>query len=149
MSTKWEMNPPGKARGEAWGLGTPMPRWLPSSTGKLEGWETRRGDGGKGVWVAKKMMTHEAEMGQMLLQTFDKLLQLWRDLDFLKVSTPLNFKAFGRGFDQVGNHSSSSRQAQQRGLATWTCSAVAISPILKTSGWRSAASLLAAIAGLV
>lgn len=43
------------------------------------------------------VMTHEAEMGQLHWLAFDKLLQLGRDLDFLKVSSPLNFKALERG----------------------------------------------------
>lgn len=65
--------------------------------GKLGG-----GDGGKGGCTAKMMMTHEAEMGQMLWPAFDKLLQLGRDLGFLKVSSPLNFKALGRGLIKWG-----------------------------------------------
>lgn len=40
------------------------------------------------------MMNHEA--GQIFCQAFDKLLQLGGELDFLKVSSPLNFKALGR-----------------------------------------------------
>lgn len=57
-------------------------------------WE---GDGGKGGRAAKMVMTHEAEMGQLLWLAFDQFLQLGRDLDFLKVSSPSNFKALGRG----------------------------------------------------
>lgn len=145
MSTEWEMNPLGRVRGEAWGVGTPTPG-LPSSPRKLWGWETGRGDGGKGGCVAKTM-THEAEMGQMFWQAFDKLLQLGKDLDFLKVSSPLKFKAFGRGFDQVGNHSSSSRQTQQGvwqpGPALQLKSASSLRPV----GGHQLPPLLAAIAG--
>lgn len=144
MSTKWEMNPPGRVRGEAWGLGIPTPR-LPSSPRKLGGWETGRGDGGKGGCVAKTTMTHEAEMDQMLWQAFDKVFQLGRDLDFLKVSSPLNFKAFGRGFDQVGNHSSSSRQAQQGVWQPGPASQLKSAPSLRPVGGDWLPPLLATI----
>ena len=56
--------------------------------------------------MAKTMMTHEAEMGQMLRQAFDKLLQLGRNLDFLKVSSPSNLKVLGRGLIKWGTAAS-------------------------------------------
>jgi len=61
--------------------------------GRLGKWE---GDGGKGGCTAKMMTTHVAVTGQVLRQAFDKLLQVARALDFLKVSSSLNFKALGR-----------------------------------------------------
>lgn len=52
--------------------------------------------------MAKTMMTHESEMGQMLRKAFHKLLQLARVFSVLRVSSPLNFKALGRGVIQWG-----------------------------------------------
>lgn len=54
------------------------------------------------------------EGDQMPWQGFGEALQLWIDLDFLKVPSPLNFKAAG-GVGPVGNLDSHASSA--RGLA--------------------------------
>lgn len=84
------MNPLGRMRGEAWGQHSYFPVLGYREAGKLGG------HGGKRGCAARTMMNHEAGVGQMFREAFDKLLQLGGELDFLKVSSPLNFKALGR-----------------------------------------------------
>lgn len=84
------MTPLGRMRGEAWGQHSYLPVLGYWEAGKLGG------HGGKGGCAARTMMNHKAGVGQMFREAFDKLLQLGGELDFLKVSSPLNLKALGR-----------------------------------------------------
>lgn len=90
------MNPLRRMRGEAWGHHScfPVPGY----------WEDGKmgGHGGKGERAARTMVTHETGVGQMFRHAFEKFLQLGGDLDFLKVSSSLNFKALGKGSIEWG-----------------------------------------------